>query len=227
MQPGDNTGPHSARLVLDDPTVEAAVLETARGGLLRAGLGFDQCTVGVVLNVTADRLGLEDIHSPEEMARVKSVVAETVTPGGHAVLDADDALAHNPAAYEALSAFTRTWSAGERIGVIGIAGDRLDADMRAVGAIATGMFDRIIIKEDHDRRGRAPGETAALVHEGLRRHAPDFPAEIILDEAAALAAALAQATPGSLVVFLPEHVDRALHLLAQHGMAAIPEDGPE
>ncbi len=91
-EPGDNTGPQSAQLILRDPTVEAAVLECARGGILRAGLGFDSCDVGVVLNVSADHLGLGDIDTIEQMAKVKSVVAEVVTPKGYAVLNADDPL---------------------------------------------------------------------------------------------------------------------------------------
>lgn len=92
IQSGDNTGPVSAQMVLRDPTVEIAVLETARGGLLRAGLGFDGCDIGVVMNVTADHLGLKDINSLEDMARVKSIVPESVFQKGFAVLNADDRL---------------------------------------------------------------------------------------------------------------------------------------
>jgi cyanophycin synthetase len=92
IQPGDNTGPVSAQMVLRDPTVEVAVLEVARGGLLRAGLGFDGCDIGIVMNVTADHLGLKDINSLEDMARVKAIVAENVFPSGYAVLNADDKL---------------------------------------------------------------------------------------------------------------------------------------
>ncbi len=92
IQPGDNTGPVSAQMVLRDPTVEIAVLEVARGGLLRAGLGFDGCDIGIVMNVTADHLGLKDINSLEEMAKVKAIVAENVFKRGYAVLNADDKL---------------------------------------------------------------------------------------------------------------------------------------
>ncbi|MEM9163132.1 MAG: cyanophycin synthetase, partial [Cyanobacteria bacterium P01_F01_bin.4] len=91
-EPGDNTGPQSAQVILQDPTVEVAVLETARGGILRAGLAFDSCDVGVVLNIAADHLGLGDINTVEDMARVKGVVAEIVRPNGYAVLNADDPL---------------------------------------------------------------------------------------------------------------------------------------
>ncbi|HYE48736.1 MAG TPA: cyanophycin synthetase [Azospirillaceae bacterium] len=86
----DASGPRSARMVLRDPLVDAAVLETARGGILREGLGFDACDVGVIINVEADHLGLRGIDTVEELARVKGVVAEAVRPGGHSVLNADD-----------------------------------------------------------------------------------------------------------------------------------------
>ena len=89
---GDATGPRSARLVLSDPSVDVAVLETARGGLLREGLAFQQCDVGVVLNVQADHLGLKGIHTLEDLARVKSVIVNVVRRGGTSVLNADDPL---------------------------------------------------------------------------------------------------------------------------------------
>ena len=89
---GDNTGPQSAHLILSDPTVEAAVLETARGGILRSGLGFSACEVGIVLNVTADHLGIGDIDTVEQLAQLKSVVAESVMPRGYAILNAEDPL---------------------------------------------------------------------------------------------------------------------------------------
>jgi cyanophycin synthetase len=89
---GDMTGPFSANIILSNPTVDVAVLETARGGILRAGLGFDECDVGVVLNVSADHLGLRGINTLEQLADVKSVIAAVVKREGHAVLNADDPL---------------------------------------------------------------------------------------------------------------------------------------
>jgi cyanophycin synthetase len=89
---GDMTGPFSANIILSNPTVDIAVLETARGGLLRAGLGFDEVDVGVVLNVSADHLGLRGINTVEQLADVKGVVAAVVKREGHAVLNADDPL---------------------------------------------------------------------------------------------------------------------------------------
>ena len=91
---GDNTGPVSAQLVLKDPTVDVAVLETARGGIIRSGLGFDYCDVGVVLNVASDHLGQKDVNTLEDLARVKSVVPRAVSKKGYAVLNAEDELVY-------------------------------------------------------------------------------------------------------------------------------------
>ncbi|MFZ1699790.1 MAG: cyanophycin synthetase [Pyrinomonadaceae bacterium] len=91
---GDNTGPISAQLVLKDPTVDVAVLETARGGIIRSGLGFDYCDIGVVLNISADHLGLKDVNTLEDLARVKSVVPRSVSKKGFTVLNAEDELVY-------------------------------------------------------------------------------------------------------------------------------------
>lgn len=87
---GDTTGPVSAEFILKDPTVEFAVLETARGGILRAGLGFSKCDIGIVTNVQPDHMGLSDINTLDEMAKVKAVVVESVKRDGYAVLNADN-----------------------------------------------------------------------------------------------------------------------------------------
>jgi cyanophycin synthetase len=87
---GDCSGPESARFVLRDPTVDYAVLETARGGMIRAGLGYDLSDVGVITNVASDHLGLYGIQTIEQMTRVKSIVAENIHKHGYAVLNADD-----------------------------------------------------------------------------------------------------------------------------------------
>ncbi len=86
----DASGPKSARMVLQNPRVDFAVLEVARGGILREGLGYDRNDVAVVLNVAADHLGLRGINTLDDLADVKSVVVEAVPRGGHAVLNADD-----------------------------------------------------------------------------------------------------------------------------------------
>jgi cyanophycin synthetase len=87
---GDMSGPHSAQMVLQNPTVEHAVLETARGGILRAGLGFDRCDVAVVTNISADHLGLQGIDTLQDLARVKAVVPAATFRDGFVVLNADD-----------------------------------------------------------------------------------------------------------------------------------------
>ena len=94
LMKGDCTGPASAEFVLKDPTVNFAILECARGGLLRAGLGFKKCDVAIVTNVSADHLGLKGIHTIEQLARVKAVIPETVLPDGYAILNADDDLVY-------------------------------------------------------------------------------------------------------------------------------------
>ncbi len=94
LMSGDCTGPASAEFVLKDPTVNFAVLECARGGLLRAGLGFKKCDIGIVTNVAADHLGLKGIHTIEQLAKVKGVIPETVLPSGYAILNADDDLVY-------------------------------------------------------------------------------------------------------------------------------------
>lgn len=95
LMKGDCTGPASAEFVLKDPTVNFAVLECARGGLLRAGLGFKKCDIGIVTNVAADHLGLKGIHTIEQLAKVKGVIPETVLPNGYAILNADDDLVYD------------------------------------------------------------------------------------------------------------------------------------
>ena len=90
LMSGDCTGPVSAEFVLKDPTVNFAVLECARGGILRAGLGFKKCDIGVVTNVAGDHLGLKGIHTIDQLAKVKGVIPETVHKDGYSVLNADD-----------------------------------------------------------------------------------------------------------------------------------------
>ena len=336
VEPGDNTGPQSAQLILQDPTVEVAVLESARGGILRSGLAFDASDIGVVLNVAADHLGIGDIDTLEQIAHLKSVVAEAVQPNGYAILNADDPLtaemrdrvksklawfsmsadnplvqehtqqgglaavyengylsilqgdwtlrieqaanvpltmggrapfmianalaaslaaytygvqieqiragltsfrasssqtpgrmnlfnlgeyhalvdyAHNPHSYEALGGFVRNWTAGEKIGVIGGPGDRRDEDFILLGRLAAEIFDRIIIKEDDDNRGRPRGDASELIAKGIMQVKPDCRYEIILDETTAINTGLDTASNGSLVVILPESVSRAISLI--------------
>jgi cyanophycin synthetase len=87
---GDTTGPHSARVVLSDPTVEIAVLETARGGIMRRGLGYDWSDISVITNIREDHIGQDGIHDIDDLVQVKSLIAERVREGGTLILNADD-----------------------------------------------------------------------------------------------------------------------------------------
>lgn len=333
---GDMTGPFAANIILTNPTVDVAVLETARGGILRAGLGFDECDVGVVLNVSADHLGLRGIHTVEQLAEVKSVVPATVKREGHAVLNADDPLvyemrhrtggdivlfsareygeneilaqhvarggiaavieqdtfvirrgrlripiaaehevplslggaarfqrenvlaavaaayvqgmryddiragllafhpspgttpgrmniirvgrarvlvdyAHNAAAIRGLTEFVFRLPAAKRYCVLTVPGDRRDADIREAGRLCAG-FDRVIIKEDTDRRGRAPGEIARLLSEGLVQGGlSELAIEVLYQENEAINRGLGLLAEDDLLVI---HADKVPQTLA-------------
>jgi cyanophycin synthetase len=345
VEPGDNTGPQSAQLILQDPMVEIAVLESARGGILRSGLAFSACDIGVVLNVAADHLGIGDIDTIEQMAKLKSVVAEAVMPNGYAILNADDPLvvemadrvqaqvayfsmqpdnpivrehtqqgglaavyengylsilkgdwtlridqavnvpltlagrapfmianalaaslaafaqgvriediraalatfqastqqtpgrmnlinlgrfhalldyAHNAHSYEALGGFVQNWP-GERIGVVGGPGDRRDEDFVLLGRLSANMFDRILVKEDDDTRGRPRGDAARLISQGIQESKPDARFEVILDETTAISTALDSAALNGLVVILPESIKRALSLIEARNPVQSPQ----
>jgi cyanophycin synthetase len=89
---GDYSGPEGARKVMMDSTIDMAVLEVARGGILRRGLGYNESDVGVLLNVSSDHLGLGGIDTLEKLTRLKSTVTEAVKSSGYAVFNADDPL---------------------------------------------------------------------------------------------------------------------------------------
>ncbi len=92
IKKGDMSGPKSAQMVLQNPSVDTAVFEVARGGILREGLGYDRNDVAVVTNVTGDHLGLRGVETIGQLAHVKSVLVEAVPRTGTAVLNADDPL---------------------------------------------------------------------------------------------------------------------------------------
>ena len=87
---GDTTGYRSARMILTDKRVDAAVLETARGGIVSSGLGYDVADVGIITNITEDHLGIDGINTFDDLAHVKALVVEAVKDDGYAVLNADD-----------------------------------------------------------------------------------------------------------------------------------------
>lgn len=87
---GDYSGPEGASIVLHEPTIDHAVLEVARGGIIRRGLGFDNCTIGILLNVDEDHIGMDGVDDLEELSLVKSTVIEVVKDNGVSILNADD-----------------------------------------------------------------------------------------------------------------------------------------
>jgi cyanophycin synthetase len=119
LKVGDMAGPASARLLLATPTIETAVLEVARGGILRDGLGYDYNDVAIVTNVTGDHLGLDGITTLEQLADVKAVIVDAVPRTGTAVLNADDPLVVAMAGRcRGAVAFTTTWGPGSPGGQI-------------------------------------------------------------------------------------------------------------
>jgi cyanophycin synthetase len=351
---GDLSGPQSARTVLGDPAVEVAVLETARGGLMRSGLGYDWSDVGVITNVQPDHLGQAGLRTVEDILRVKALVAERVRAGGCVVLNADDELVaglasqpliaaparqivyytlqphnsvvgrhcvaggtaymlcngelwewsgemhtricsaasipltlegtaefqianvlaalaacralgisrkaiaaalqgfdraadnqgrtnlyqvadsyvlvdygHNAPALAAICQMLASWQATRLTGVVGVPGDRTDELICAAAEVAATGFDRLILREDADRRGRRPGEVPALLERTVRQVAPGRPCEIVLDELEATRRALETALPGEVVAVFYEDRERIERLLSQWGATPLPDAIPQ
>ncbi len=334
---GDMTGPVATRMVLSDPLVDVAVLEIARGGLLRAGMGVRHCDVGAVLNVASDHLGLRGIGTLDDLAKVKRIVVEVARDT--AVLNADDPLClkmadyteakhlcyvtmdpthslvgehiraggrgvvlesgikgqmitiydhgahipllwthlipatlegramhnvqnamfaaamgfsmglkledlrhglrtfdttffqapgrmniydehpfkvildygHNPAAVEVMcNLVDRLEVAGRRICVLAAPGDRRDEDIRDIGRIAAGHFDRYIVRRDDGLRGRRPDEIPNLLRESLVEHGAAAEQVVMIpDEQAAIDAALREAQPGDLLLLFADAITRS------------------
>jgi cyanophycin synthetase len=158
IESDDCSGPRSARAVLGNPLVEAAVLETARGGILREGLGFDRCDVAVITNIgQGDHLGMGGVHTVEELARVKRTIVDHLAPEGAAVLNAADPLTaamapHSPGKVlffgrdETIPALTRHLAAG--------------------GRAVLALGDSIVLAEGSRRRSLMPLSAVPLTHGG-------------------------------------------------------------
>lgn len=336
---GDNTGPTGAQLVLSNREVEAAVLETARGGIVRRGLGYDLADVGVVVNITDDHRGQDGINTLEELAFVKSLVVEAIKPGGYGVLNADDPMTgylagrvrkkiiyfsqtagntlieshiknggravavedqiiylykdgikipviplkeipitfggiarcnienslavtaalcafnisesiiamglmsfrpdaevnpgrfnifdlgdcrvmldygHNTGGYHSVFQLIRNMGAERLVGIIGMPGDRLDENIKEAGKISGGVFSQIYIREDHDLRGRQPGEVARILYEGVIEGGgrPDQ-VKMIPAEEEALVTAVHHASPGDLIVLFYEEFEPVYALVRE------------
>lgn len=337
---GDCSGPQSARAVLFNPLVEAAVFECARGGILREGLGFDVCDVGVVTNIAGgDHLGVGDVHTLEQLVRVKRCVVEAVAPGGYAVLKADDPLVaamaercpgkviyfarsetdavvnrhreqggravfirdqaivaaegadettvakldqvplthggrvgfqvenvlaataaawalgisfetiagglasfganfrhvpgrfnlleiggatviidygHNASALQSLMEVVEQFPHARRSVVYSAAGDRRDSDMIEQGELLGKAFDRVILYEDHYRRGRAEGEIIALFRQGLSTATRAKEIVEIQGAVQAVETALRTAQPGELLVLQADVIDETVEFVKRY-----------
>jgi len=336
---GDNTGPVSAQLVLKDPSVQVAVLETARGGIIRSGLGYDHCDIAVVTNVAADHLGLKDVNTLEDLARVKAVVPRSVSPKGFAILNAEDEnvypmrklvsgrvvyfamdennenirrnarrggiscvyengfitllkgkwkvrverainvpltyggragfmiqnvlaatlacfvhgvsledirvglttftpstaqtpgrlnfieikdftllidFAHNPAGLLGLQDFIGKLPYISKTGILSGVGDRRDEDLREMGRIAGGMFDRLIIRRGDHLRGRSEEAVYELLQAGVKESGRSPQVEIVKETEESVLHALDSAKAGELVVILADSVKEDLAIVNQY-----------
>ena len=337
---GDTTGPWSARLVLSDTSVQAAVLETARGGIVRSGLGYDWSDISIMTNIQPDHIGQDGIHDLEDILHIKSVVAERVREGGTLILNADDPLlstlmersymqrlpreivyfslqgnnplvlrhldaggtayirrdgvllechgnewrilanavdipltmhgtasfqvanclsaiaacrayglsaefvvaslarfrnssenrgranlysvkdgyvlvdyGHNIGAFHAICDMTSSWHGVCVTGVIAVPGDRSDELINEAARVMACGFDKLIIREDDDKRGRKPGEIATLLHTTIQQHYPDLNVQVVLDEEQAYAHAIENMRHGEVIVLFYDdyaHVEEVL-----------------
>jgi cyanophycin synthetase len=349
---GDTTGPQSAQVVLSDPAVEAAVLETARGGILRRGLGYDWSDIGVLTNISDDHVGQDGIKSVEDVVYIKSLVAERVKEGGTLILNADnehlarlmetervnrvpkqvvyfslneheplirshlqaggtayfprgraliesigevqrpvadlsllpvvmdgaadfqvanllatvaacrafgveqDALfesligfsswannpgranlyrlngghvlvdyGHNTEAFHAICRMASKWEDRRVTGIISVPGDRDDTVIDSAARVAAKGFHKLIVREDHDLRGRRPGDVANILCRAIKETSPATECEVVLDEVEALRRAVSEMAKGEVIVVFYEKlqpIQRTLQELAAHPVAALP-----
>ncbi|TPE46108.1 cyanophycin synthetase [Pontibacter mangrovi] len=336
LEKGDTTGSYSAQFVLKDPTVNFAVLECARGGMLRSGLGFEQCDIGIVTNVSSDHLGLGGIHTLEELARLKSVVPRSVSKDGYAILNADDDLvyamaeeveckvaffsmdeenprilkhiakgglaavyengyisifknsykiridrvadvpltfggkarfnienilaatlagyishfeveeiktslrtfipspsktpgrmnlfkfpefevlvdyAHNVGGLKAIGDYMNALEVSKKIGIVAAVGDRREEDFYEIGRVSGEIFDEVIVRLDSDLRGKTAQEILGPVLQGVKDTAPHKVVRQIPEEMRAIAFALENAEPGSIVAIFTEDVHESVKMV--------------
>jgi cyanophycin synthetase len=336
---GDTTGPQSAQVVLSDPAVEVAVLETARGGIIRRGLGYDWSDIGVMTNIGDDHVGQDGIKSVEDVLFIKSLVAERVKEGGTLVLNADnehlatlmecervnkipkkvvyfsldennplvrrhlqgggtaylargrtlvestseaqrpiadtsmlpvvmngtadfqvgnllatiaacraygveqDVLlkglisfsswsnnpgranlyrlngghvmvdyGHNSDAFEAICRMASNWQDRRVTGIITVPGDR---DNSIIDRAAAKGFDKLIVREDHDLRGRKQGDIANMLCRAVRETSPSTECEVILDEVEALRHAVSRMEKGEVIVVFYEKLQPVQQVLQE------------
>ncbi|MGL4849232.1 MAG: cyanophycin synthetase [Clostridium sp.] len=332
---GDDTGYESAKSILMNSEVEVAVLETARGGMIRKGLAYDLADVGVLTNITGDHLGLDEVETVEDLAFVKSLVLEEVKEDGYAVINADDSWSvkildrvkgkkiffsknkeskllkeniliggisvfvdedyisvvnnnrkydvikvrdipitlngkiefnienslaacaalvglgvdycmirkgfesfkldsncnagrfnmyevlgrtiildygHNQEGYKGVFSAIEKLERNRVIGVVGIAGDRMNEMGIEIGKICGEFLDVTIVKEDYDRRGREPGDMAQVIYSGIEKGEK----EIIIDERDAMKRALEISEKGDLIVVFYEDREKTLEVIERY-----------
>ena len=341
---GDMTGPQSAQVVLSDPSVDAAILETARGGIVRAGLGYDWSDVGIMTNIQLDHIGQDGIETLDDLAHIKSLVLERVREGGTLVLNADDAhvmrlmdhprvrklsrevrlfsaypnhvnvrrhlaaggtayfprrgwivegagaaeqslveiatipavlggaaqhqlmnvlaavaacraqgltadqfasslrtfdahthnqgrgalyrvgqgyvlidYGHNPAAFDAVGQMGARWLGRRVTAVVGVPGDRADWVIGEAARAAARAFDRVIVREDADRRGRDQGEVPGLLCEAISSHAPSRLCQVVPGEKEALRLAVESMEPNEVIVVFYEDLQAVQQTLGDLG----------
>ncbi len=346
---GDTTGPKSASMVLSDPAVEAAVLETARGGIVRRGLGYDWSDIGVMTNIGDDHIGQDGIKSIDDVVFIKSLIAERVREGGTLILNADNAqlvqlatservnrvsktivyfsldeknrvvrehlragrtayfanrhalieakgetrwriaelstlpvvmngaadfqisnllaaiaacraygvshevllnslmsfssyennpgranlyrlngghvmvdYGHNSDAFDAICRMASRWKDRRVTGIIGVPGDRDNTVIEHAARVAAKGFNRLIVREDHDLRGRAPGEVSGLLCDTVREVSPSTECEVVLDECEALRQAVGQMIKGEVIVLFYEKLRPIEQLLEEFAALPVP-----
>ena len=333
---GDDTGMDSAKCVLLNKDVEVAVLETARGGIIRRGLAYDLADVAVITNITEDHLGCDGVKDMEDLCYVKSLIAEAVKEEGYAVINADDKYSktiidrikaniiyfskdyknpliinsiregktvvylkedyicinkkrkeyklsniddipiilngalkfnienvmaacaalvgldidynhiknsiesfelnskenygrfnihdyngvriildygHNIEGYKKALTAVKEITKGKVIGVIGVPGDRSNDSVKEIGKISSKFIDRIIIKEDKDRRGRKLGEIAQLIKLGIDSSNENNNAKIVLDEVEALKEAIKESNVGDSIIVFYEKIKPLIEVI--------------
>jgi cyanophycin synthetase len=337
---GDTTGPVSAQAVLDDPRVEAAVLETARGGIMRGGLAYDEADVAIITNIREDHIGQDGLETLDDIVHVKALVAEQVRDHGTVVLNADDeqasrlreraavqagnkkicfysthdrnplieesrsrggcsyfnhsgwitecrgntetrivhvreipftfagtsefqvsnALAvvaaarslgiaseviadalksfvpqtqnlgrgslykvgrghvlidygHNTDAIRAVAQMVRSWKPRKLSAVLGLPGDRADELLIESSRVAAELFDRLILRDDYDRRGRSVGEVPLMALKTAEHTHAKCNACIVLDEEQAITQSIEELEPGDVAVVFYDELSHALSVL--------------
>lgn len=344
---GDTTGPVSAKAILNDPMVEVAVLETARGGIIRRGLGYDWSDVGVITNIQADHIGQDNMESLDDILWVKSLVAECVKPGGTLILNADSeplrkfiqerhdllkdrnlilfslenhleglellndqgslfyhkngklyelshgkssfivdvkdvpitmngtahfqvanvlaAIAsvkalnvpddiilqglrsfqnsdnpgrlnlyrvkkgyllldygHNPEAFKSVGVMLKQWGFRRTWAVVGAPGDRSDEMIKESGTAAARVFDKIVIREDVDRRGREAGAVAGLLKEAIQKENKNVEVHCILDSIQALRYVSDHMEEDEIAAFFYEDRDAIVTEMMMIGAGSVP-----